>query len=115
MRDQDNAILKAYGIDIKERKEIEEKPRKCPRCDSLNPSNAKYCHNCWLPFDEKLALDYENREKEIEDTIEKSETIPGIAKKMIEVAPESFKAKLMENVLEEIFIINCLILIFYYL
>ena len=102
MRDQDNAILKAYGIDIKERKQIEEKPRKCPRCDSLNPSNARYCHNCWLPFDEKLALAYENREREIEDTIEKSETIPGIAKKMIEAAPESFKAKLMENVLEEI-------------
>jgi integrase/recombinase XerD len=102
MRDQDNAILKAYGIDIKERKEIEEKPKKCPRCDSLNPSNARYCHNCWLPFDEKLALDYENREKEIEATIEKSETIPGIAKKMIDAAPESFKAKLIENVLEEI-------------
>ena len=102
MRDQDNAILKAYGIDVKEKNEVEEKPKKCPRCDYLNPANAKYCHNCWLPFDEKLALEYENREKEIEATIEKSETIPGIAKKMIEAAPESFKAKLMENVLEEI-------------
>ena len=68
----------------------------------MNPSNARYCHNCWLPFDEKLALDYENREKEIEATIEKSEAIPGIAKKMIEVAPASFKSKLIENVLEEI-------------
>jgi len=47
-------------------------------------------------------LEYENREKQIEDTIEKSETIPGIAKKMIEAAPESFKSKLIENVLEEI-------------
>ena len=77
-------------------------PKKCPRCNTLNPEDAKYCHNCWLPFDEKLALEYENKEKEIEATIEKSETIPGIAKKMIEAAPESFKAKLIENVLDEI-------------
>ena len=77
-------------------------PKKCPRCNTLNPEDAKYCHNCWLPFDEKLALEYENKEKEIEATIEKSEAIPGIAKKMIEAAPESFKAKLMENVLEQI-------------
>ncbi|KJE49160.1 MULTISPECIES: site-specific integrase [Acidiplasma] len=102
MRDQDNAILKAYGININEKNEIEEKPKKCPRCDYLNPLNAKYCHNCWLPFDEKLALEYENREREIEDKIEKSNIIPGIAKKMIENAPESFKYKLIENVLEEI-------------
>ena len=102
MRDQDNAILKAYGIKVDEAKIIEPMPKKCPRCNTLNPEDAKYCHNCWLPFDEKLALEYENREKEIEATIEKSETIPGIAKKMIEAAPESFKAKLIENVLEEI-------------
>ncbi|WP_287954759.1 site-specific integrase [Acidiplasma sp.] len=102
MRDQDNAILKAYGININEKNEIEEKPKKCPRCDYLNPSNAKYCHNCLFPFDEKSALEYENKEKEIEDKIEKSNIIPGIAKKMIENAPESFKSKLIENVLEEI-------------
>ena len=77
-------------------------PKKCPRCNALNPEDAKYCHNCWLPFDEKLALEYENREREIEDKIEKSNIIPGIAKKMIENAPESFKSKLIENVLEEI-------------
>ncbi len=102
MRDQDNAILKAYGIKINEKNEIEEKPKKCPRCDYLNPSNARYCHNCWLPFDEKLALEYEEKEREIEGKIEKSEAIPGIAKKMLEAAPESFKSKLIENVLEEI-------------
>ena len=102
MRDQDNAILKAYGINVNEKNEIEEKPKKCPRCDYLNPSNAKYCHNCWLPFDEKLALEYENKEKEIEEKIENSGAIPAIAKKMIENAPETFKSKLIENVLEEI-------------
>ena len=101
-RDQDNAILKAYGMKVEEEKDLEDRPITCPRCYELNDSNAKYCRRCWLPFDEKLALEYENQEKQIEATIEKSEAIPGIAKKMIEAAPESFKAKLMENVLEEI-------------
>ncbi|AAT42947.1 site-specific integrase [Picrophilus oshimae] len=102
MRDQDNAILEAYGIKTDDKKIIEPMPKKCPRCNSLNPEDAKYCHNCWLPFDEKLALEYENKEKQIEAAIERSEIIPGIAKKMIENAPESFKSKLIENVLEEI-------------
>ncbi len=53
-------------------------------------------------FDEKLALEYENKEKEIEEKLERSEAIPGIAKRMIENAPESFKARLIENILEEI-------------
>jgi integrase len=101
-RDQDNAILKAYGLKVEENRDMEDRPITCPRCYEVNDSNAKYCRRCWLPFDEKLALDYENREKEIEATIEKSEAIPGIAKKMIDAAPESFKAKLIENVLEEI-------------
>jgi integrase len=101
-RDQDNAILKAYGMKVEEEKDLEDRPITCPRCYELNDSNAKYCRRCWLPFDEKLALEYENKEKEIEATIEKSEAIPGIAKKMIEAAPESFKAKLIENVLDEI-------------
>ena len=102
MRDQDNAILKAYGIDVKENNEIEEKPKKCPRCDYLNPSNARYCHNCWLPFEEALALEYVDKEKEIENKIEKSEAIPGLTKTLIQKAPEAFKSKMIENILEEI-------------
>ncbi len=94
--------IKAYGIKIYDKKIIEPMPKKCPRCNSLNPEDAKYCHNCRLPFDEKLALEYENREKRIEVPIEKSEAIPGMAKKMIESVTESFKSKLIENVLEEI-------------
>ena len=50
MRDQDNAILKAYGININEKNEIEEKPKKCPRCDYLNPSliNAHKQMSFWI-------------------------------------------------------------------
>lgn len=101
-RDQDSAILKAYGIETRKDIIIEDKPKKCPRCSELNPSNARYCHNCWLPFVEALALEYQDREKEIEKTIEGSDAVPGITKALIEKAPEAFKSKLVEGVLEEI-------------
>ncbi len=102
MRDQDTAILKAYGIKAHEDSIIEVKPKKCPRCNKINPSNAKYCHNCWLPFDEGLALEYQDKEKAIEKTIESSNAIPGITKALIEKATPSFKSNLIEGVLEEI-------------
>ena len=101
-RDQDNAILKAYGISTKEEVITDAKPKKCLRCNELNPSNARYCHNCWLPFDEAMALEYQGREKEIEANIEKSTVLPGITRSLIEKAHEAFKSQLIESVLEEI-------------
>ena len=101
-RDQDNAILKAYGIQVDEDRIIEEKPKKCPRCDHLNASNALYCKNCFMPFNEKLALEYENKEKTIEVALEKSSVVPGMAKSILEKTPEEFKGKLIEGILEEI-------------
>jgi len=41
LRDQDNAILKAYGIKVPEDETIkEDKPKESPRCHTLNPSDA---------------------------------------------------------------------------
>ncbi|MCL5873818.1 MAG: tyrosine-type recombinase/integrase [Candidatus Thermoplasmatota archaeon] len=58
LRDQDNAILKAYGVPIKEENTIkEDRPKECQRCHQLNPSDALYCRNCWMPFDIKEALE----------------------------------------------------------
>ena len=103
MRDQDNAILKAYGVKVSEEENItEEKPKKCPRCEHLNASTALYCTNCFMPFDEKLALEYEGKEKEIVGTLERSSVVPGMAKSILEKAPDEFKGKLIENILEQI-------------
>ena len=58
-KQQEDAILKAYGIQ-KEDKHIDyEKPKECPRCKELNPSNATQCSRCFLPFDVKLVPDAE--------------------------------------------------------
>ena len=103
MRDQDNAILRAYGVKINDDDNItEEKPKKCPRCEHLNASTALYCTNCFMPFDEKIALEYEGKEKEIIGTLERSSVVPGMAKSILEKAPDEFKGKLIEDILEEI-------------
>ena len=49
-----------------------------------------------------MAMEYVDKEKEIEGVIEKSEAILGLTKSLIQKTPEAFKSKLIENVLEEI-------------
>ncbi len=56
-RDQDAAILKAHGVDVPEGGlEKVELPKRCPRCDTSNPSNATYCRKCGLPLDMEAAM-----------------------------------------------------------
>ncbi len=56
---QEEAIRKMYGIEPKENKIEASKPKECPRCKELNPSNATQCSRCFLPFDIKLVPDSE--------------------------------------------------------
>jgi integrase/recombinase XerD len=103
LRDQDNAILKAYGIKTPENETIQEdKPKECPRCHTLNPSDAQYCRNCWMPFDIKTAIEIEEKEKEIEGKIKESSVIDSMVKQLIEKAPETAKIQLLNTVLENI-------------
>jgi hypothetical protein len=56
-RDQDAAILKAHGIEVREGEaEKVDLPKPCPRCDTSNPSNAKYCRKCGLPLEAEAAI-----------------------------------------------------------
>lgn len=59
-RDVDNALLKLSGITIEDGgDESRLKPRKCPRCDTMNSPDSKYCRNCSLVLDVKAALELE--------------------------------------------------------
>jgi integrase/recombinase XerD len=100
-RDQDSAILKAYGIKIEETDNVkEDSPRSCPRCDTLNPSNSKFCRKCWLPFDVKTALEHEAKEKEIQEALTVSPDVDPVVRSVIENMPEETKLKLLESVLK---------------
>ena len=100
--DQDRAILKSYGIKVKEDQPVDELPRECARCKTLNTSAATYCKNCWLPFDTRLAIEMEEKEKQIGAFIQSSTAVDPLAKSILRSAPESVKAGLLESVLSEI-------------
>jgi site-specific recombinase XerD len=103
LRDQDNAILKAYGIKVNEDETIkEDRPKECPRCHALNPSDAQYCRNCWMPFDVKVALEMEEKEKKTIEAIEKSDVVDPLVKKMINEAPDTAKLQLLVSLLGEL-------------
>jgi hypothetical protein len=70
-RQQDNAVLRSYGVKIKEedKRFQERKPVTCPRCREDNPSSASFCHRCGSPLDTKTALQFEMYEKKIESSL----------------------------------------------
>ncbi|MEM3534121.1 MAG: tyrosine-type recombinase/integrase, partial [Thermoplasmatales archaeon] len=87
MRDQDNAILKAYGIKVNEDDTIkEDRPKECPRCHELNPSDAKYCRNCWLPFDIKEAIEMKRDEEEFTDFLRGSKVLDPVLVELVQNA-----------------------------
>ena len=58
LRDQDYAILKAYGIKVKEEEAIkEDMPKECPRCHRSNPSTSLFCNTCGMPLDAKTTIE----------------------------------------------------------
>lgn len=69
-KQQDEAILRAMGIEIAEKENIP-MPRKCPRCDTANGSNAAYCRKCWLPLDPAEAIKMKEKENVVISGMEK--------------------------------------------
>ena len=103
-RDQDNAILRAYGIEIKEDNPIEtQRPSPCPRCKEPNNSKARFCWKCGMILDKTLTEGKLKEEaKQIEDTIMKSQVVDASTKKIIEAFPPDFKDLILETVLKQI-------------
>ncbi|MCW6158351.1 MAG: tyrosine-type recombinase/integrase [Thermoplasmatales archaeon] len=103
LRDQDNAILKAYGIKVNEDDSIkEDRPKECPRCHTLNPSDAQYCRNCWMPFDIKTAIEMEEKKKEIEKQVSVNAAVDPLFKKLLNDLPDNAKVSALIALLEDI-------------
>ncbi|MCL5439619.1 MAG: site-specific integrase [Candidatus Thermoplasmatota archaeon] len=103
-RDQDRAILKAYGIEIKDEKPIEASmPLVCPRCNEPNDKINRFCWKCGMILDKTLTEKKLKEEaKEIEDSLMKSDAVDGSTKKIIETFPSDFKDLILETVLKQI-------------
>ncbi|MEW6063253.1 MAG: site-specific integrase [Nanoarchaeota archaeon] len=93
-RDVDKAIMKVYGLEKESEKKEESilKPKKCPRCDKLNPATAKLCNNCGLALDVRTALEIEERNKKFESIRKK---IDSFIDEAIKRNPEIQKMMLM--------------------
>ena len=103
-RDQDNAILKAYGIEVKDENPIEsQKPFPCPRCKEPNDPKARFCWKCGMILDSSLTeKKFKDEAKEIETAIIKSDVVDAPTKKIVESFPEEFKDLILETVLKQI-------------
>ncbi len=57
-RDQDEAILRAHGIEIEEgaEEEVGVQPRRCPRCEAWNEGGAAYCMRCGMALTEDAVV-----------------------------------------------------------
>lgn len=75
--DVDRAILKVYGIELSEDKmgSVEDLPRICERCDTVNTSDAKYCKRCALPLDKEVLQEMEVKLDEVGKVISQSKVI----------------------------------------
>ena len=103
LRDQDNAILKAYGIKVKEEEAIkEDMPKECPRCHRSNPSTSLFCNTCGMPLDAKTTIELDEKRKEVESKLIGSSVIDNGTKELLKTFDPEFKDKLLEAVLSQI-------------
>jgi ribosomal protein L40E len=95
------AILKAYGIKPEEDNVVKDiSPRECPRCNTLNPSNAVYCRKCWLPLTIEATLKIKEKEEHIEKELENKGLIDEKIKALIDNMPESERTGILTTIIQ---------------
>ncbi|MDA8054689.1 MAG: tyrosine-type recombinase/integrase [Thermoplasmatales archaeon] len=99
---QDIAMLKGLGKEVKE-EDVGKMtfPKECPRCHTSNASDATYCRNCWLPFDLKLALEEEEKEKKREEAVFSTNAIDTMTKVLFNSLPEGERTKAFEKIIDQ--------------
>jgi len=64
-RDMDEATLELYGIkDEEEKQESKFKPITCPRCNTVNSPDSKFCSSCSMGLDLKVVMDFEKNKED---------------------------------------------------
>lgn len=99
--EQDAAVLKAYGIDTETKVLNEPKPKTCNRCGELNPSDAKYCRKCWLPFTVEGVLDLQAKEDQIQGQLESKGMLDPQVQALLHAMPETKKTEILTLLIEQ--------------
>jgi site-specific recombinase XerD len=66
-RDLDASLLEFNGIKVPEKKEIGIKPKLCPKCNTINTYDAKFCNNCAGILDIEAAMFVDERNKSMQE------------------------------------------------
>lgn len=99
-KQKDEAILRVSGIQIKSEEEYEKLPTKCPRCEHMNPANAKYCRNCWMPLTPEEAFKQIEKEKNVTEAI--SGIISPEQKILLQNLPDESKLDVLATLLMDL-------------
>jgi integrase/recombinase XerD len=87
--DVNEAILAMHGIKTDEQKESLLKPRQCPRCQTINAKDARFCHKCGGVLDVNTAIELEEERKIGDDImtelVKEPEVQKVLLKKLIEL------------------------------
>ena len=59
--DVNEAILAMHGIKTENQKESLLKPKQCPRCETINSSDARFCQKCGSVLDVNTALELDDQ------------------------------------------------------
>ena len=94
-KDVDNAILKAYGVEVKEKDhvKIDDLPRKCERCGEINTSDSKFCKRCALPLDKALLNELDEKESKAISILDNLKDLDPVEQKLLEMVHNSPEMK----------------------
>ena len=97
IKQKDDAVLRASGIQVESEQEEEMLPIKCSRCGEKNPSDAKYCRNCWMPFTPEEAIRQVEKEKTVSDAL--SDLVSKDQKALLQNLPQESKLDVLATLL----------------
>ena len=98
-KQQDLAILKAYGVNVEEDTGSENLPKKCPRCSNSNPYNSTKCRICWMPLTTDEAIKQIEKENAISEILKSGDLISETHKQLLQNLPEESKLDVLATLL----------------
>ena len=80
--DVNKAILAMHGIKTGKEKESLFKPKQCPRCETINSKEARFCQSCGSILDVNTAIDLDEKRSSGDDLVSELLEDPEIRRKL---------------------------------
>lgn len=81
--DVNEAILAMHGIKTENQKESLLKPKQCPRCETINSKDARFCQKCGSVLDVNTALELDDQRSKGDDLMSELVKDPEIQKILV--------------------------------